>query len=516
MSSGIAIELMEAGHVDAVMRIDAQVYSTPWSLALWDRELSDPDRVHLVAIAGGAVVGHGGIMHVLDEVHVSTVAVYPSSQGKGIASQLMVALLDSAVEAGARAATLEVRAANRVAQRLYSRFGFAPGGVRRGYYSQPTDDGIIMWLPDLESPEWRQRMDRLRTQFNHSESATAAGDAAVSSGDRGRGILAIETSCDETAAAVVRGGGDVLSSVVSSQIDIHARFGGVVPEVASRAHVESILPVVDAALTEARMQGPEVDAIAVTHGPGLVGALLVGVSAAKALSLAWNVPFIGVNHLEAHMYAAFLEEPDLEMPLVVLLVSGGHTMLIVMEDHLRYRVLGSTLDDAAGEAFDKVARHVGLGYPGGPIIDRLGAEGDPEAIRFPRAMASNGWDFSFSGVKTSVVNHMRRNPETPIEDLAASFQEAVADVLVAKARRAAREVGAKGICLAGGVAANSRLRRRVREACESDGIRSFLPGREMCTDNAAMVGAVAWYRLRADGPSSLDLAAVPSLPLPSV
>jgi len=516
MSARIAIEPMSADHVDAVMRIDAQVYPTPWSRALWDQELNDPSRAHVVAIAGGVVVGHGGIMHVLDEVHVSTVAVNPSSQGRGIGSLLMVALLDSAVAAGARAATLEVRAGNRAAQRMYSRFGFAPGGVRRGYYSDPTDDGIIMWLPDFESPDWRQRMDRLRAEINPAEASTAARSAILASDDRGRGILAIETSCDETAAAVVRGGGEVLSSVVSSQIDIHARFGGVVPEVASRAHVESILPVVRDALAEADMRGPEVDAIAVTHGPGLIGALLVGVSAAKALSLAWNVPFIGVNHLEAHLYAAFLEEPDLEMPLVVLLVSGGHTMLIVMEDHLTYRVLGSTLDDAAGEAFDKVARHVGLGYPGGPIIDRLGADGNPDAIRFPRAMVSNGWDFSFSGVKTSVVNHMRRNPDTPIEDLAASFQEAVADVLVTKARRAAREVGAKGICLAGGVAANSRLRQRVREACQSDGIRSFLPSREMCTDNAAMVAAVAWYRLHADGPSGLELGAFPSLPLPTI
>ncbi len=329
-------------------------------------------------------------------------------------------------------------------------------------------------------------------------------------------ILGIETSCDETAAAIVRDGREVLSSVVASQIDIHARYGGVVPEVASRAHVEAIIPVVAEALAEAGIDHVDLDAVGVTHGPGLIGALLVGVSAAKALSLAWEVSLIGVNHLEAHLYAAFLEEPDLEMPLVILLVSGGHTMLVVMEDHLRYRVLGSTLDDAAGEAFDKVARHVGLGYPGGPIIDRLSTNGDPEAIRFPRAMMSDGWDFSFSGVKTSVVNHMRRHPDTDVGDLVASFQEAVADVLVTKARRAAREEGARGICLAGGVAANSRLRERVREVCELDGLRAFLPDREMCTDNAAMVAAVAWHRLCADGPSALDLGAFPSLRLPTI
>ncbi len=287
-------------------------------------------------------------------------------------------------------------------------------------------------------------------------------------------ILGIETSCDETAAAVVRQGTDVMSSVVSSQIEIHQRYGGVVPEVASRAHVESIMPVIAQSIVEAGIDDHEIDAIAATHGPGLVGALLVGVSAAKAMSLVWDVPFIAMNHLESHLYAAFLEEPDLEMPLVVLLVSGGHTMLIVMEDHLRYRVLGSTLDDAAGEAFDKVARFMDLGYPGGPVIDRLAIDGDPAAIRFPRAMANDGWDFSFSGLKTAVVNHVRKHPDADINDVAASFQEAVADVLVGKARRAAQEVGAKGLCLAGGVAANSRLREKTPR-CLCGGRLSSVP-----------------------------------------
>jgi tRNA N6-adenosine threonylcarbamoyltransferase len=328
-------------------------------------------------------------------------------------------------------------------------------------------------------------------------------------------ILGIETSCDETAAAVVAGGADVRSSVVSSQVEIHARFGGVVPEVASRAHVETIIPVVDEALAEADLTGRDIDAVAATHGPGLVGALLVGVSTAKAMALVWDVPFVAVNHLEAHLYAAFLEEPDLEMPLVVLLVSGGHTMVILMEDHLRYRVLGSTVDDAAGEAFDKVARLLELGYPGGPEIDRLSVEGDPAAIVFPRAMVNDGWNFSFSGVKTAVANHVRKFPGTPVADVAASFQEAVADVLVTKARRAAREHGATGMCLAGGVAANSALREKMAVACRDDGLRTFLPSRAMCTDNAAMVAALGWWRLRADGPSSLAVGADPSLRLPS-
>lgn len=329
-------------------------------------------------------------------------------------------------------------------------------------------------------------------------------------------ILGIETSCDETAAAIVSRGTDVMSSVVSSQIELHRRYGGVVPEVASRAHVELLMPVVAQAIVEAGVEDREIDAVAATHGPGLVGALLVGVSAAKAMSMVWDVPFVAINHLEAHLYAAFLEEPDLEMPLVILLVSGGHTMLIVMEDHLRYRVLGGTVDDAAGEAFDKVARYMDLGYPGGPVIDQLAVEGDPDSIAFPRAMAKDGWDFSFSGVKTAVVNHVRKHPDAEVRDVAAAFQEAVVDVLVDKARRAAREVGAKGLCLAGGVAANSRLREKTLDVCVADGYRAFLPSRAMCTDNAAMVAAAAWWRLEADGPSPLDVGANPSLGLPSI
>lgn len=329
-------------------------------------------------------------------------------------------------------------------------------------------------------------------------------------------VLGIETSCDETAAAVVAGGREVLSSVVSSQVDIHAVYGGVVPEIASRAHVELINPVVAQSLLEAGCEGAELDAVAATYGPGLVGALLVGVSAAKALALVWGVPFVAVNHLEAHLYATFLDQPDLELPLVVLLVSGGHTMLVAMHGHGRYELLGQTMDDAAGEAFDKVARYLGLGYPGGPAIDRISSEGDPDAVRFPRAVMEDGFDFSFSGLKTAVINHVRRNPDTPTADVAASFQEAVVDVLVAKARRAAQSIGAKGMCLGGGVAANRRLRAAFTAAGEVDGVAPFVPSRAMCTDNAAMVAATAWWRLRSDGPSALDVGAEPGLGLPLV
>ena len=326
-------------------------------------------------------------------------------------------------------------------------------------------------------------------------------------------VLGVETSCDETAAAVVANGVAVLSSVVSSQVDLHARFGGVVPEIASRAHVELLTPVMAEAMVEAGIEGGA-DAVAATVGPGLVGALLVGVSAAKALSIVWGVPFVGVNHLEAHLYAAFLEEPDLKPPLVALIVSGGHTLLVEMRDHGRYVQLGSTVDDAAGEAFDKVARFLGLGYPGGPAIEVAAADGDPEAVRFPRAMLDDRFDFSFSGLKTAVINHVRKHPDASTADIAASFQAAVVDVLVTKALRAAVEVGAELVCLGGGVAANGHLRTALAEACEDRGVRAVLPSRAMCTDNAAMVAAAGWWRLRAEGPTPLDVGVYPTLRLP--
>ena len=328
-------------------------------------------------------------------------------------------------------------------------------------------------------------------------------------------VLGIETSCDETAASVVDHGTSIASSVVASQIDLHARYGGVVPELAGRAHVELLTPVLSDALGAAGSDpsGTGIDAVAVTYGPGLIGSLLVGVAEAKALALAWDVPVVGVNHLEAHLFASLLEQPDLGWPLVVLLVSGGHTLLIEVTAPGRYRLLGGTIDDAAGEAFDKVARFLGLGYPGGPAIDAVADDGDPEAFAFPRAFLGEGYDFSFSGLKTSVVNTVRKHPGAATEDVAASFRAAVVDVLVAKGRRAAADVGAKALCLAGGVAANSLLRRRVDSACAEDGIGAFLPSRALCTDNAAMVAAAGWWRLNHGDPSPLTLGADPNLRL---
>lgn len=326
-------------------------------------------------------------------------------------------------------------------------------------------------------------------------------------------ILGIETSCDETAAAVVMGGNDVLSSVVATQIDLHARYGGVVPEIASRAHVEAMNVVIRQAISQSGVPIERIDAVAATVGPGLIGALLVGVAAAKSVALVLDKPFIGVNHLEAHLYAALLDDPHVEFPMLVVLVSGGNTLFVEMRGHGDFSVIGQTIDDAAGEAFDKVARFLDLGHPGGPAIDRIALTGNANAIDFPRAMLHDGLDVSFSGLKTSVINYVRKNPTVSTTDVAASFQYAVVDVLAAKARKAAQQIGAKTVALGGGVAANSLLRSTMTSVCAESGWRLVLPSMGMCTDNAAMIASAGWYRLVADGPSSMDMGAMPNLKL---
>ena len=328
-------------------------------------------------------------------------------------------------------------------------------------------------------------------------------------------ILGIETSCDETAAAVVTDGCSIDSSIVSSQIDLHIPYGGVVPEIAGRAHVQRINQVIREALAAAgsKEDGTGIDAVACTIGPGLIGALLIGVSSAKALASAWGVPFIGVNHLEAHLLSPFLEHPDLSLPMITLLVSGGHTLLVLVESPTSYQVLGSTIDDASGEAFDKVSRYLNLGYPGGPAIERVARDGDAAAIAFPRGLRGDGLNFSFSGLKTSVVNYVRKNPGVKTEDVAASFQEAVVDILSAKTLAAAKTHGAKGVCLGGGVAANTSLRNRIAELCGAAGLQVSLPPKHMCTDNAAMVASAAWWRWSVDGAMPMSTGANPNLRL---
>ena len=331
-------------------------------------------------------------------------------------------------------------------------------------------------------------------------------------------ILAIESSCDETAAAVVKNGRQVLSNVISSQIALHTLYGGVVPEIASRKHIEKINQVVEAALEEAHMALEEMTAVAVTYGPGLVGALLVGVAEAKAIAYGAGKPLVGVHHIEGHVSANFIEHPDLEPPFVWLIVSGGRAHLVVVKDYGEFEILGRTRDDAAGEAFDKVARAVGLGYPGGPKVDKTAREGNPEAIRFPRAKVEGApYDFSFSGLKSAVLNYMNHakmtGEEICVPDLAASFQAAVVDVLVSHTVDAAKKLGYRKVAMAGGVASNSALRAGMRRACKRAGIELYYPSPVLCTDNGAMIGAAGYYEYMKGARSGWDLNAVPNLRL---
>ncbi|MGN0305422.1 MAG: tRNA (adenosine(37)-N6)-threonylcarbamoyltransferase complex transferase subunit TsaD [Lachnospiraceae bacterium] len=331
-------------------------------------------------------------------------------------------------------------------------------------------------------------------------------------------ILAIESSCDETAAAVVRNGREVLSNVIASQIDLHTVYGGVVPEIASRKHIEKINQVIEQALQEAGVALSEITAIAVTYGPGLVGALLVGVSTAKALAFALKKPLIGVHHIEGHISANYIEHEELKPPFICLVVSGGHSHLVEVQDYGEYEILGRTRDDAAGEAFDKVARAIGLGYPGGPKIDRVSGEGNPEAIHFPRAkVAGSEYDFSFSGLKSAVLNYLNtcemKGESICQADVAASFQKAVVDVLVEHSMKAVKAYGYSSFAIAGGVASNSNLRNALMDACKQQGVHFYSPSPIYCTDNAAMIGTAAYYEYVKGVRHGYDLNAVPGLKL---
>ncbi len=331
-------------------------------------------------------------------------------------------------------------------------------------------------------------------------------------------ILAIESSCDETAAAVVVDGVEARSNIIASQIAVHRRFGGVVPEIASRRHIENIVPVVDEALEAAGRTFTDLDAIAVTYGPGLVGALLVGLTYAKSVAYALHKPLIGVHHLLGHIYAGFLEYPQMPLPVVCLVVSGGHTSLVYLENHQQRRVIGATRDDAAGEAFDKVARVLDLPYPGGPELEKLAREGNPAAIHFPRAWLEKGsFDFSFSGLKSAVINHLHHAQQIAAEinraDVAASFQAAVVEVLVAKTLWAAKKFGVRGILLVGGVAANNVLRQELQAGGRKIGLPIFCPAPVLCTDNAAMIGCAAYYQYLRQDYAPFSLNAIPNLPL---
>jgi N6-L-threonylcarbamoyladenine synthase len=426
--------------------------------------------------------------------------VAPGHRRQGIARELLQHLAQDAIDLAAATMSLEVRESNLDAQGFYAACGFAQTGRRSRYYrallpGAVREDAIIMAaaLP-LQARQAHAGQREMPEQRQARPSPL---------------ILAIETSCDETAAAVMDGAGQLLANVVASQVDFHARFGGVVPEIASRKHTEAIVGVVDQAMDDARLCWQDLDAVAVTYAPGLIGALVVGVAFAKGLAWAVGKPLVRVNHLEGHIYANMLEGEAIEPPFVIALLSGGHTMLVHVRAWGDYRVLGQTLDDAVGEAFDKVAKALGLGYPGGPVISRLAEQGDAAAIDFPRALLhSHDYRFSLSGLKTAVITYIRQQQQAGVElnlpDIAASFQQAVIDVQVKKAMDAVSETGVGAFALGGGVAANQALRLAYADAMKKQGVKLFFPPPIGCTDNAAMIAAVAEDRYRDGRFAGLD------------
>jgi len=531
-----------AADVDGMIALDERVFPLdPWAPDGFRREVAS-EHTHYVVVArsGGApapadaaatpgagsaattasgeqaadeILGFAGVMSALGviDADIQTIAVDERLRRTGLARRMLRELALWAESRGARNLFLEVRANGEAAQRLYDSLGFVEIGRRRGYYRVEGVDAVVMRA----------------TTGDVVRHATASLDAAAAR--REPLVLGIESSCDETGVGIVRGR-TLLANAVASSMDQHAIFGGVVPEVAARAHAEAFVPTLERALDEAGVTLDELDAIAVTSGPGLAGALMVGVGAAKGLAAATGKPLYGVNHLVGHVSAELLREPgeerdELEFPAVALLVSGGHTSLIHVRDLVGdVALLGETIDDAAGEAFDKVARLLGLPYPGGPHIDRAAADGDPTAVRFPRGLTRpkdlerHRYDFSFSGLKTAVARHVEAladaGEEIPVADIAASFREAVADVLTAKAVAACRDLDVPRLVLGGGVAANARVRGLAAERCAEAGIELHVPPLRLCTDNGAMIAAVGSLLVQAGrSPSPFDFAADSTLPM---
>ena len=489
--------------LDDIMQIEHDAFeSTAWPRDSMALELAPSnDRHYFVATSDERVVGYAGINVVAGhQSNVMTIAVAESSRGSGLGRALMQKLIDVAVAQKSVEIFLEVRADNEIAQALYLSLGFEQIDLRRGYYQPENIDAVIM-LKKIE----------LADQITNSQPL----------------VLGIESSCDETGIGIVRGT-TLLANVISSSMDQHARFGGVVPEIAARAHLEALQPAIREALKTAQVSLEDLDAIAVTNGPGLAGALMVGVGAAKALAVATGKPIYAVNHLVGHVGVDVLERGQVETPTIALLVSGGHTSLLLVRDLLDdVELLGETIDDAAGEAFDKVSRLLGLGYPGGPQIDKAAATGDPKAIRFPRGltlpkdMEKHRYDFSFSGLKTAVARWVEvaetKGEDVPVADVAASFREAVVDVLVTKAVAACQDHNVSRLLLGGGVVANARLRQLAAEKCDAAGIELRIPALDLCTDNGAMIAALGAQLVMAGRqPSSLSFAADSTLPVTQV
>lgn len=524
----IRYQPLEAVWVSAVEALEAQTMgSDAWhgsqildELPRGDRtwwaayEMNDSSK-RAVSPEDAKLIGYAGGWIVDGQVQVLKVATDPAYRRRGIAQELLAHIARDARDLGATEMTLEVRLSNTGAHAFYERLGLKRIGVRPRYYSD-REDAVIYTGP---LPLAEHDVAGMELRLNDAVKAADANTSAQPDqylDIQGKLILAVETSCDETAAALIDEAGTIVSDVVASQIDFHSRFGGVVPEIASRKHIEAIGGVAQECLEQARIRTGKADlgwhdlaAVSVTYAPGLVGALVVGLAFAKGLAWAADKPLIGVNHLEGHLYANKLACPDIEPPMVVSLVSGGHTMLVHVKDWGNYETMGTTLDDAVGEAFDKVAKAMGLGYPGGPLISKLAEKGNPKAIQFPRALMHSGdLQFSLSGLKTSVMTYLQKEKQAGREvnqsDVAASFQAAVIDVQVAKAKTALQETGAKEFCLGGGVAANPELRHAYEEMCDEMGVRLTMPPLSACTDNAAMIALVALDRYKAGKFFSLD------------
>lgn len=521
---------MNVNDVAAVAALEAEVFApshhTPWSAQLFSDDLAEPGHVWWVAHDEGRIVGYAGVVLAGADAQVSTVAVAESRRREGIAGRLLARVTYDAQMLGAATSSLEVDADNAAAQSLYTRLGYREIGQRPNYYGK-GHDALIMEAPlPLVMPSRHDTPDP-HASVRPWPIVAAPRDAETSRRIAGAGplILAIESSCDETAMAIIDGAGDIIANVVATQIDFHARFGGVVPEIASRKHTEAIVGVYEETMAQAgahlgvdTLVPADLAAVGVTQGPGLVGALVVGIAFAKGLAAGADLPLIGVNHLEGHLFANLFETPDLTPPFVASLVSGGHTMLVHVRDWGDYEVLGQTIDDAVGEAFDKVAKALGLGYPGGPIISKLAATGNRKAIHFPRAMMHSGdYSFSLSGLKTSVITYIHNENQAgrPINlpDLAASFEAAVIDVQVAKAVEAVRQTGAKDFCVGGGVAANPQLRAAYKRRFGQLGVRVTVPPLSACTDNAAMIALVAKRKFDRGELADLRMDADPNMSL---
>ena len=498
----MAIEIRQATVLDLpeIMKLETASFANDaWPEETFKSELAAKHTYYILALEENLVVGYAGLSKLpgSDQADIQTIAVREDKRGLGIGKKLMDTLTLQATELGAKEIFLEVRADNSAAQKLYKLFGFKQIGTRKKYYQPDGVDAFIM-KTDM----------RLKTNKEPV-------------------VLGIETSCDETGVGIVRGN-QLLANIISSSMDKHAIFGGVVPEIAARAHLEALTPVLDEALEKANLTLDDIDAIAVTNGPGLAGALMVGVGAAKALAVATGKPIYAVNHLVGHVGADILDRGELKTPTIALLVSGGHTSLLLVRDLLNdVELLGETIDDAAGEAFDKVARVLSLSYPGGPEIDRVAKDGNPNAVRFPRGltlpkdMEKHRYDFSFSGLKTAVARHVElaesKGEEFSVADVAASFREAVVDVLIKKAVSACKEFDVPRLLLGGGVVANARLREVAKEQCEANGIELRIPPFALCTDNGAMIAAIGAQLIMAGrAPSTLNFSAESTLPVTTV